>query len=249
MNKPSHSAIDVRAWAKEKLVDFQETPRSGVPRGDELPIPRHKYHAALLMLSYGSKHCPNLLKIAQESGVTYTLLGKWRTERKFQKLIQKLADEFLAKWFEFFIWLSNEIDAHQGTKKEAELRELLADIQTLCHATWGEHLQVSFSNRFSAFMEKSTAASPVQGRLIQIMEAWIWSDLSSKKKNLIVDLKKETIQKAFEQLQALAVKAVEDSDKKGALQIIEMMRQSAVNLGDNYWELVRSTAVAKKVPA
>lgn len=247
MGKPSHSAIDVRAWVKENLADFHETPRSGVPRGDELPIPRHKYHAALLMLSYGSKHYPDLLKIAQESGVTYTLLGKWRSERKFQKLIQKLAAEYLAKWFEFFIWLSNEIDAHQGTKDEAEHKELLAHIQALCHATWGEHLQVAFSDRFTEFMGKSTGASPAQGRLLEIMETWIWSGLSAKKKNLIVDLKKETISKAFEQLQALAVKAVEDSDKKGALQIIEMMRQSAVNLGDNYWELVRSTAVAKKV--
>lgn len=247
--KPRYSVIDVRAWIKEKLESYQESPRSGVPRGEELPIPRHKYHAALLTLRYGTKDYPDLLRIAKETKTTYTLVGKWRNERKFQKLVHDLAEEFLAAWFEFFIWLSNEADAHSGGKEGDSDRELIDRVQDLCRLTWGEPLQVGFHQRMMDFVEKSDQASTSQVRLLQIMEGWIWTGLSAKRKNSIIDLKKQLLQVAFDRLKALAVKAVEDSDKEGASRIIEAMRQTAANLGDNYWELVRSKAVGRKAGA
>ena len=251
MDKPKldFSDIEIRAWIKEKLAHYQETPRAGVPRGEELPIPRHKYHAALLMLRYGSKDYSNLSRIAKETKTTYTLVGKWRNERKFQKLVRGLAEEFLAKWFEFFICLSNAADAHSGTKEGDSDQKLIDNIQYLCRFTWGEPLQVGFYQRMMAFMEKSDQASASQVRLVQIMEGWIWTGLSAKRKNSIIDLKKQLLQGAFDRLKALAVKAVEDSDKEGASRIIEAMRQTAANLGDNYWELVRSKAVRGKAGA
>ena len=251
MDKPKldFSDIEIRAWIKEKLTHYQETPRAGVPRGEELPIPRHKYHAALLMLRYGSKDYPNLLRIAKETKTTYPLVGKWRNERKFQKLVHNLAEEFLATWFEFFIYLSNAADAHSDTKEGDSDRKLIDNIQYLCRFTWGEPLQAGFYQRMMGIMEKADQASTSQVRLVQIMEGWIWSGLSAKRKNSTIDLKKQLLQVCFERLKALAVKAVEDSDKEGASRIIETMRQTAANLSDNYWELVRSKAVRGKVGA
>ncbi len=185
----------------------------------------HSYYCA------NPKDYPNLLRIAKETKTTYALVGKWRNERKFQKLVRDLAEEFLAMWFEFFIWLSNAADAHSGTNEGDSDQKLIDNIQYLCRLTWGEPLQAGFYQRMMGIMEKSDQASTSQVRLVQIMEGWIWSDLNAKRRNSIIDLKKQLHQVCLDRLKALAVKAVADSDKDGACRIIEAMRQTAANHG------------------
>lgn len=67
--------------------------RSGVPRGTPLPLPAKKARAALLHLRLGGD-LPDLQALAREARVSYSLLGKWRTEARFRELIEQSTKEF-----------------------------------------------------------------------------------------------------------------------------------------------------------
>lgn len=79
-------------WIQHKLDMYEEKPRKGTPKGQPYGIPKHKYHAALLHLAYTRSF--NLREIAKQAGVSYSLLAKWRTEDRFNKLIHRASREF-----------------------------------------------------------------------------------------------------------------------------------------------------------
>jgi hypothetical protein len=79
-------------WIQHKLDNYKEKPRRGVPKGKPYAFPKRKYHAALLHLAYTRTF--NLREIAKEAGVSYSLLLKWRTEKRFQRVIFKEHDVY-----------------------------------------------------------------------------------------------------------------------------------------------------------
>src|SRR5262245_47810743 len=109
---------DVRVWIKARVDEYQETPRAGVPRGEKLAPPRHKYHAALLMLLYGSPSFKDLTQIAREARIEYSLLGKWRTEKNFLDVAVLSAHKFLGPWIDFFVDTANELRRSQNEKEK-----------------------------------------------------------------------------------------------------------------------------------
>jgi hypothetical protein len=67
--------------------------RSGVPRGTALPFPAKKMRAALLHLRLEGD-LPDLKALAREARVSYSLLGKWRTEARFGELVDQCTEDF-----------------------------------------------------------------------------------------------------------------------------------------------------------
>jgi hypothetical protein len=67
--------------------------RSGVPRGTSLPFPAKKKRAALLHLRLDGD-LPDLKALAREARVSYSLLGKWRTEARFRELVDQYTQDF-----------------------------------------------------------------------------------------------------------------------------------------------------------
>ncbi|TET62233.1 hypothetical protein E3J48_04550 [Candidatus Aerophobetes bacterium] len=83
---------NLHRWIQHKLDTYTEKPRKGVPKGQSYGIPKKKYHAALLNLARSK--ALDLRAIAQRAGVSYSLLLNWRTEDRFQKLIQRATAEY-----------------------------------------------------------------------------------------------------------------------------------------------------------
>src|SRR5438309_760733 len=67
--------------------------RAGTPKGQTLPFARKKTRAALLHLKFqGEFH--GFDELARAAGVSYSLLGKWRTEERFKNEVEKYTTTF-----------------------------------------------------------------------------------------------------------------------------------------------------------
>lgn len=81
------------AWIQTKFSEHPEPQRKGTLRGDPIGIGTKKYFAILLSLS-NSK----LKHLAQQVGVSYPVLLKWRTEGEFKKQVNTHRREFAEYW-------------------------------------------------------------------------------------------------------------------------------------------------------
>lgn len=79
-------------WINRKLKAYKKQPRRGISKGNSLPIPKNKFHCALLHLRYTKVF--DLAQIAKETKVHTTLVRKWRTESKFLEQIGELTKEY-----------------------------------------------------------------------------------------------------------------------------------------------------------
>jgi hypothetical protein len=89
-------------WSERKLSAYFEAyggERAGVPKGDEIPFPRHKVAAAVALLRYGAPKYETLAAIARRVGASGALLRLWRTEKRFLSLyrqaVWECADDYL----------------------------------------------------------------------------------------------------------------------------------------------------------
>jgi len=105
-------------WVQKKLDAYHEGPRQGTPKGQPYPIPKHKYHAALLHLAYTRAF--GLKDIARKAGVSYKLLSKWRTEERFRNLIATESIEYSSR----FTVLMAESDCDLKTRIRLVTQEL-----------------------------------------------------------------------------------------------------------------------------
>src|SRR5439155_26306946 len=84
--------------------------RAGISKGDSLPFPRTKTHAALLHLKLQGE-LTSLQQLARQADISYRLLGKWRTEKRFQDAITHYEAEFALLIVTFvFAWIKDSYD-------------------------------------------------------------------------------------------------------------------------------------------
>src|SRR5215472_10295645 len=89
-------------WSERKLplyIAEYGGERAGVPKGEDIPFPRHKVQAAMELLAYGSPKHETLTTIARTVRVSSALLRVWRTERRFLTVYRRdlweCADDFI----------------------------------------------------------------------------------------------------------------------------------------------------------
>jgi hypothetical protein len=80
----------------EKLADYTEPSKKGVPKGDPVGFSRTKYHATLLALRQKLlADEEGLEEQAKELKVSYGVLRKWRSEQQFKEMVAQREKEFL----------------------------------------------------------------------------------------------------------------------------------------------------------
>ncbi len=112
--------------------------RSGVPRGTPLPFPAKKTRAALLHLRLGGD-LADLHALAREARVSYSLLGKWRTEARFRELIEQSTKEFggwVLAWI--YEWVNDNF-LPPATLDIPNALEVLSHLGTI--ERWSPHLR------------------------------------------------------------------------------------------------------------
>lgn len=224
--------FDVTRWIAKRVRQYAEFPRAGIPRGDELPVPKHKYHAAHLMLLYGNPWCQDLSKLAKEAGCTYSLLGKWRTERRFWAMAEHAADEYLAQFLKTYIWLSEE-----SKDREEEGSRLLADILSLLEATWGEILFERAYDKINKLLRKDDLSTRAKYHVYYLVIACAkhWKDDNLKAQ--IVERCKEMHRTTVEGFKLGAKKLLEKGDKAGVSQILDILGQWAVEGNSDFMDV------------
>ena len=80
-------------FIRDELARHVEPARRGTPRGAPVGFSRKKLAAAL-----GALTSTDVQQTAREVGVSYGVVRKWRTEAPFKALIERLEDEFVARF-------------------------------------------------------------------------------------------------------------------------------------------------------
>lgn len=217
------AAINVRAWIKNKVQEYEEEPRSGVPRGEELPVPKHKYHAALLMLLYGSQDYPDLYKIAKEAGSKYSLLGKWRTERKFKAITDAAALKFTQEWLELYLWACESQRNATDPKDTASYSEMIQILRSHCQNTWGLALQYQLTRLVGERIEKKSLSFIETMVLEKLLTTLIWPKLDEKRRNIVRRQHSQLSDKLIGRLKQMGLEAVKSGDTAKATSVIEEM--------------------------
>jgi hypothetical protein len=88
-------------FINEKLNNYVEPQRKGTPRGEPIGFSKQKYQATLLLMADMKQQ-----DIAELIGVSYGLLRRWRTEKKFLEMTKKHCNEYLEMAMAYF----NDID-------------------------------------------------------------------------------------------------------------------------------------------
>jgi hypothetical protein len=99
---------NLNKWIQHKLDNYKEKPRKGTPKGESYGIPKQKYHAALLHLAYTRTF--NLREIANQAGVSYSLLANWRTEDRFKFLVGQAAWEYATTILKLIVFEDYNLD-------------------------------------------------------------------------------------------------------------------------------------------
>lgn len=76
-------------FRNEKLVEYVEPTRSGTPKGEPIGFMMPKYHAALMSMTGLDNDA-----ISIYVGVSSGLIRKWKSEHKFNELVDELVEEF-----------------------------------------------------------------------------------------------------------------------------------------------------------
>lgn len=76
-------------FIREKLDNYVEPQREGTPKGEPIGLSLVKYKASLLLMASRKQK-----EIAEEVGVSYGLLRKWKTEQDFIKIVDEHVNEF-----------------------------------------------------------------------------------------------------------------------------------------------------------
>jgi len=232
---PEAAFMDIRAWIKKRVQDYEEEPRTGVPRGEELPIPKHKYHAGLLMLVYGSQEYSDLHKIAKEAGSKYSLLGKWRVEKRFQLITEKAAKNFLDDWLELFSWTCDKLSQTKDKKDRARYNHFLDRMLDFAQYTWGTILRDQFFSRAEKLLSRQDL--PIKGYfgLHQLLTVFLWPYLSKKKREMTLPLRRDLYQHSIDELKKRGLKAAETGETETVKEIIAHMAEMLTLANNRMW--------------
>jgi hypothetical protein len=88
-------------FIKKKLREYRDPERTGIPKGNPIGLSRNKYHGCLLKMT--NKH-PKV--VAEELGVSYSLMRRWMVDDNFKELINELYEELK---MEFILSVNNII--------------------------------------------------------------------------------------------------------------------------------------------
>jgi len=230
--------LNINFWIKKKVREYHASSRAGVPRGDSLPVPKHKYHAALLMLAYGGKDYCDLSQVSEETGCSYNLLAKWRTERKFWALAEEAADEFLKIYLEFYVYLANakpsNPDAEKGWDDLArDQGEMLSQVEI----NWGDVLFERAYEKLDKMSRDPKISSKALTQLYYLMIACArhWKDEDLKFK--IIDRCKEMNRELVEGFKDAAKKAWAKGEKRTAEGFLEIIANWAISGNDDFLDM------------
>jgi len=224
--------LDVRHWIANKIKGYEESPRAGIPRGDDLPIPKHKHSAAILMLLYGGAIHDDLAQIARIVGCTYSLIGKWRTERRFWSMAERAADEYLDQFLKAYLWLANE-----SLKNEEEAGRLIGDLLSLLERTWGEILFERAYDKINRVLRNEKLPIRVKHQVyyLAISCAKHWKD--EKLKAEIVEKCKDLHASTVETFKELGRRSLEKGDKAGVVEILEILAGWATEANSDFLDV------------
>jgi hypothetical protein len=91
MNNILNSNTLLGTFIKNKIKNYTPPTREGTPKGKAIGFPLNKFKASLFFLTRLT-----LKEIAGNAGVSYGLLRKWTTEKKFIILVHKHCSEFVS---------------------------------------------------------------------------------------------------------------------------------------------------------
>ncbi|MFA6253479.1 MAG: hypothetical protein WC687_04410 [Patescibacteria group bacterium] len=230
--------LDINLWIKKKVREYHESSRAGVPRGDSLPVPKHKYHAALLMLVYGGKYFCDLSQVSEETGCSYNLLAKWRTERKFWALAEEAADEFLKTYLGFYVHLadakpSNPDDDNGWDDLAREQGKMLS----LVEQNWGDVLFERAYEKLDKMSREPKISSKALTQLYYLMIACArhWKDDELKFK--IIDRCKEMNSELVAGFKDAAKVAWAKGDKRAAEGFLEIIANWAIEGNNDFLDM------------
>lgn len=135
----SQIPLNLNKWIQQQLDTYKEKPRRGVPRGKPYAFPKRKYHAALLHLAHTKTF--DLREIAKEAGVSYSLLLKWRTEKRFKRVILKECDAYRSVTIDLVLSRNSDWDS--------ALQSIVNEASRYC-----EFLRLSFVIASAEIMKK-----------------------------------------------------------------------------------------------
>ena len=176
-------------WIEWKSESFKEEPRTGIPRGESLPIPRQKFLAALYILLYGGIY-HNLKDIAKKIGASLSLVLKWRTEERFNALIGSLAKEFVGNWAKAYFMFNRTLRNLKSKKEIRELSELIDQMVLHASQTWGYAVQTEFFKFVDESIDKHRDITSLTGMLAVCVPILNRSENQKMKIKLIKEIEK-----------------------------------------------------------
>jgi len=230
--------LNITLWIKKKVREYHEPSRAGVPRGDSLPVPKHKYHAALMMLIYGSRHCNDLSQVSEETGCSYNLLGKWRTERKFWALAEEAADEFLKTYLGFYVHLADAEPGNPDDEKGSdELARAQGELLSHVELDWGDVLFERAYEKLEKMSRDPKMSTKALAQLYYLMIACArhWKDDELKFK--IIDRCKEMNSDLVAGFKDAAKAAWAKGDKRAAEGFLEIIANWAIEGNNDFLDM------------
>ena len=122
-DKVGGAPLTLDAFYRNSVGRYVEPHRKGTPKGDPIGFSKQKYRASLLMMTNRRKY-----KIADDVGVSYQLLRKWGTERRFKDQILQNCGGYAHKIFDEMkslleIILQKQFDKWMGDSSPEETNE------------------------------------------------------------------------------------------------------------------------------
>jgi len=236
--------VDVRHWIKKKLREYQESPRKGIARGERLPVPKHKYHAALLMLVYESKSYPDLYQIAKEANVKYGLIGKWRNEHGFWNLMDRVAGEFLKEWMELYVFCTEELAKDGSAKIKSASLHSLEHMRKVADLYWGDYLAlVALGSMRRALKNKELSPASLL-HLYRLLAAITGPRLDGKKEVTAKEYK-QLANQIVRRLKDVTVQAAQMGDRSGTKDAAEALADVALSASLNLGVVARAGGSAE----
>jgi len=160
----------------EKAITYIEPQRAGTPRGEAVGLFENKYHAALLLMTNLQKK-----QIAEEIGVSPSLLRKWTTEEVFKGEVAKNCKEFTAKFMALLNHLEHAPkmrDLYEGVRPSLSLEKRCDELADI--SLYGECIYEQLSRHFFEWtillLPKGTDA---RAKRYQYNLMWLLADTTS----------------------------------------------------------------------
>ena len=127
-------------WTRQQIPRYIKDyggDRLGIPKGENIPFPKHKVEAGLALLRYGAPNLATLNAIAETTRVSSALLRVWRSEERFLSLYRQAlwacTDDYLRllakSWKPQLASPSDEINQYFGVAlQEALFRRIWVDV-------------------------------------------------------------------------------------------------------------------------